>query len=116
MVNLEKDFAQVAVQYKLSYVQSLRQTISAGSPSSNRTAVTKALVLAFDEIMIGDVPMATKHVLGAVNIVEIAGGPQALGLSDFVLQLLCTLIYGKRLLDWDPTLYCNSMFLKPEQG
>ncbi|KPM38265.1 hypothetical protein AK830_g8296 [Neonectria ditissima] len=114
MVNSEEKFAEIAVQYKLSYVKSLRETISTQSPSSKRIAVTKALVLAFDEIMVGDISMATNHVLGAIRIVETGGGPQAIGLSDFVLQFLCTLIYGKRLLDLDPKIYWSSMFMKPE--
>lgn len=50
MVNLDGDYAQFAIQYKLRYIQSLRQAISSDNPSSCRIAVTKALVLTLDEV------------------------------------------------------------------
>lgn len=52
IVHLEKEFGQLAIQYKLSYVRSLRETISATGAESSRMAVTKALVLAIDEVSI----------------------------------------------------------------
>lgn len=50
MVNLDGDYAQFAIQYKLRYIQSLRQAISSDTPSSCRIAVTQALVLTLDEV------------------------------------------------------------------
>jgi hypothetical protein len=50
IVHLEKEFGPLAIQYKLNYVRSLRETISATGPASGRMAVTKALVLSIDEV------------------------------------------------------------------
>ncbi|RSM08473.1 hypothetical protein CDV31_008110 [Fusarium ambrosium] len=114
IVHLEKEFGQLAIQYKLSYVRSLRETISATGPESSRMAVTKALVLAIDEIMLGDLSMGIKHVIGAAEIVQVAGGPQALGLSGIVQYILGRCLRGHRLEDWDPLTDCDAAFMKPE--
>lgn len=50
MVQSEKECEQLAIQYKLTYVQSLREAISAIGLPSSRTAVGKALVLSMDEV------------------------------------------------------------------
>ncbi|KAM6511449.1 hypothetical protein FALCPG4_016451 [Fusarium falciforme] len=50
IVQSEKEFGPLAIQYKLNYVRSLRETISATGPASGRMAVTKALVLSIDEV------------------------------------------------------------------
>lgn len=46
----EITYTRLALQYKLRYVQNLRETISTATLASRRAAVTKALVLAFDEV------------------------------------------------------------------
>lgn len=46
-----------------------------------------------------DLPSASQHVLGALRIIQAAGGAQALGLSDLVRLLLHSQIHGKGLLD-----------------
>ncbi|KAH8658537.1 hypothetical protein BGZ61DRAFT_371055 [Ilyonectria robusta] len=113
MVNLDGDYAQFAIQYKLRYIQSLRQAISSDNPSSCRIAVTKALVLTLDEIMLGDLSMASKHVVAAVNIIQMCGGSRALGLSNFVIYILNNCIKGKRLLEPQPSSSCTDTFMKP---
>ncbi|KAI0138976.1 hypothetical protein F4776DRAFT_617512 [Hypoxylon sp. NC0597] len=113
MVHLEEEYVNIAIQYKLAYVQSLREIISTEDPSLGRIAVTRALVLAFDDIMLGDLDMASKHVLGVLQIVHMAGGFQALGLSEFVHYILYSCIHGKRLLDPDPVLPCSARFMNP---
>lgn len=50
-------YAVWAIQYKLKYVQDLRESLSADDPTSRRTAVSKALVLAFDEVNKNSSPM-----------------------------------------------------------
>ncbi|KAF4971405.1 hypothetical protein FZEAL_9856 [Fusarium zealandicum] len=106
----EEEYTQLALQYKLSYVQSLREVISMGNPSLSRVAVARAMVLVFDEITLGDITMASNHVLGIIQIIKSGGGPQAVGLSDFLQMSLNSCIYGKRLLDWNPVLNCDSTF------
>lgn len=43
-------FSELAIQYKLRHVQSLRQSMLAGDAQAGRVAVTKALVLATDDV------------------------------------------------------------------
>jgi hypothetical protein len=50
MIESVEEYAELALQYKLNYLQSLRETISAGTTLSRRTAITRALVLAFDDV------------------------------------------------------------------
>ena len=64
--------------------------------------------------MCGNYPVATKHVLGAVNMIEAAGGCEALGLNDLVRYILYGLLYGKRLPDWDMDLYLTTSRLTPD--
>lgn len=49
-VPLHEEYAEFAVQYKLRFIRDLRQVISPGDISSSRIAVTRVLVLAFDEV------------------------------------------------------------------
>lgn len=51
--------------------------------------------------------MAAKHMAGALQIVKMAGGFGALGLSEFVRYMFYSCIYGKGLMDWDPTLHIS---------
>ncbi|KAI0827813.1 hypothetical protein F5Y06DRAFT_283585 [Hypoxylon sp. FL0890] len=87
--------------------------ISTADPSLGRIAVTRALVLAFDDIMLGDLSMASRHISGALHIIQMAGGFQALGLSEFIRYILHSCIYGKRLLDRQPVLPCSDVFMRP---
>lgn len=66
------------------------------------------------KIMLGDLSMAIKHVMGAAEIVQVGGGPQALGLSGIVQYILDRCLQGHRLEDWDPLMDCDSAFMKPE--
>ncbi|KAF4467131.1 hypothetical protein FALBO_5989, partial [Fusarium albosuccineum] len=114
LVQCEKEYSEIAIQYKLSFVKSLRDAISTGDPALSRAAITRALVLTLDELMLGDLAMAAKHVAGAAHILQIGGGPKALGISEFVTHILFNCIYGKRLLAWEPAYPCGTEFMKPE--
>ncbi|KAH7141096.1 hypothetical protein EDB81DRAFT_799406 [Dactylonectria macrodidyma] len=114
IVNMDENYVQLAIQYKLGYVQSLRQDILANNEASKRVAVTKALVLTLDELMLSDLPMASRHVSAAVNIIESCGGHIALGLSEFVVFILNNCIRAKRLLDRHLILRCKDAFMKPD--
>lgn len=50
MVNGEGEYAQLAIQYKLSFIRDLRETIFTEDPLFAGMAITKSLVLAFDEV------------------------------------------------------------------
>lgn len=46
----EHDFSELAAQYKLRHVQDLQEIMLSETPSARRKAVTKALVLATDDV------------------------------------------------------------------
>lgn len=50
LVHFQEEYARIAIQYKLDYVQSLRKIISTEDLSLGRVAVTRALVLASDDV------------------------------------------------------------------
>lgn len=114
LVQFEEEYADIAIRYKLAYIQGLREIISTEDPSLGRIAVSKALVLAFDDLMIGDLSMAAKHIGGALEIVQMAGGFQALGSSAFISYIFSSCIYGKRLLDLDPKVRGSAVSLELE--
>lgn len=60
--------------------------------------------------MLRDMATASQHVLGAIRIIQAAGGIRALGLSDLVRDLLYCYINGKGLLDLGSEQECNSIF------
>ncbi|KAK4039723.1 NADP-dependent oxidoreductase domain-containing protein [Parachaetomium inaequale] len=113
IVHQQPEYAELAIQYKLRLVRDLQETIGVGTPSSRRSAVSKALVLAFDEITIRDMVMAATHLAGALQIIRVAGGIEALELSGLVLFLLSSCVYAKKLLDSDPRMEipCTGKFL-----
>lgn len=55
------------------------------------------------QVAIRDMRMAASHLTGAINIIKAAGGPEALSLSNLIKCILFSCVYGKRLLDWDPS-------------
>ncbi|KAF4987533.1 hypothetical protein FGRMN_10318 [Fusarium graminum] len=83
-------------------------------PAIRCEAIAMTTVLALDEMACGNHPMAAKHVLGAAKMIEAAGGIDTLGLNEVVRYSLCALLYGKRLLDWDPDLYLTTSVLTPD--
>jgi hypothetical protein len=69
-------------------------------------------MLSFPQIMIRDMPMAATHLAGALQIISVAGGIEALELSGLVLFLLASCVYAKKLLDSDPRIEipCSARF------
>lgn len=58
--------------------------------------------------------MAAKHMLGAIHIIQEAGGVDALGLTDLVRYIIHSCIHGKGLPDWEPALLpYSSTFVEP---
>ncbi|KAF4416358.1 hypothetical protein FACUT_12654 [Fusarium acutatum] len=112
-VELRDEYALLAIQYKQYYLQSLRKELSSRSLPSRRNAVAMTTVLALDEITCGDHLVAAKHVLGAMKMVEDAGGLDRLGLSHLVRYVLYNLMFGKRLSEWDMDLQLASTLMTP---
>ncbi|KAK1520355.1 uncharacterized protein CCOS01_10474 [Colletotrichum costaricense] len=91
-----------AAKFKLRHISDLRRALSSDDILLRRTGVAKALVLSFDEIMLCDMHMASKHVRGAITIIRDSGGIDALGLSEIVRCVLFSCMFGKGLLDGQP--------------
>ncbi|KAL4987944.1 hypothetical protein BDW68DRAFT_159974 [Aspergillus falconensis] len=85
-------FSQMAFQYKLQLLRSLREEISAETPHFTDASVIKAIMLAYDELWVRDEVTMKNHVEGAVKMVTLKGGPQTLGLDGFIERLLFNLL------------------------
>ncbi|OIW24596.1 hypothetical protein CONLIGDRAFT_685558 [Coniochaeta ligniaria NRRL 30616] len=83
-------FADLAVRFKLACVRAVSAAISAdaGTKSFSDSVVAVTIVMAFDEISLGDLAMSRRHVQGAVRMVELNGGPKTLGLNGFLEMVL----------------------------
>jgi len=58
----------------------------------DNVTLTKIMVLVLDEIWLGDIVMARHHLLGAMKIVDLNGGPQALPKCGFVASMFETFL------------------------
>ncbi|KAI3572617.1 hypothetical protein IWW34DRAFT_856618 [Fusarium oxysporum f. sp. albedinis] len=113
LVHQEHQYDDLAVEYNLHYISEQRRNVATGGTAAARKAITMALILGFDEIMLGDMTMAWKHINGATEIIRAGGGTNSLGLSDFIVYVLRHLLHGDRLSSWEPLMNCSSSFMKP---
>lgn len=60
--------------------------------------------------MLRDMSTASQHVLGAVRIIQAAGGIQALGLSQLICDLLYCYVNGKGFFDFGSEQEYNRIF------
>lgn len=67
-------------------------------------------------MLLGNIPMALRHIHGAASIVQAAGGPQSLGLSQFISYTLFTCVQEDRIGDWAWVLKYDKDFMKPKKG
>ncbi|KAH8898423.1 hypothetical protein GQ53DRAFT_837332 [Thozetella sp. PMI_491] len=92
-------FAKMAIQYKLSCLRELNKTLAQGVPTSYDSTFAQILLLATDEMRLGDIPTTRSHVRGAIKMLELNGGPQSLGLDGFLASLYWYFLYDKGLFD-----------------
>lgn len=108
-------FMPLAIKYKLASIRILSTAILRSPSSASDTTVATAMALALDEvkapitvfvvigidemsqIALGDIDMARNHIIGAVKMVELNGGP--LRLNSVVRFLLQQCIRNNRLFD-----------------
>ncbi|OKL57223.1 hypothetical protein UA08_07383 [Talaromyces atroroseus] len=82
-------YMQLATRYKLSCMRALNEAISSEiSALITDTTVATVVMLGFDEILLGDIPMSRQHALGALQMVKHNGGFQTLGLNGFLEYLV----------------------------
>ncbi|KAL7928210.1 hypothetical protein V8C35DRAFT_318676, partial [Trichoderma chlorosporum] len=75
-----------ATQYKLVCLRTLNEAISSstGKWSFSDSIIAETMVLAMDEISLGDLETSRRHMQGAFKMIELNGGPQTLGLNGFL--------------------------------
>ncbi|KAL5609612.1 hypothetical protein FOVSG1_004293 [Fusarium oxysporum f. sp. vasinfectum] len=115
MVESNIEFEEIAIRYKLEHLAKLRKDVSMQPMSINPRSVSSALVLSFDEMLLGNIPMALRHIHGAASIVQAAGGPQSLGLSQFISYTLFTCVQEDRIGDWAWVLKYDKDLMKPKK-
>lgn len=131
--NSDTEYELRATQYKIKQVQAIRKGITEDSTPARRTAITRAIMLALDEvtspmavasherwltisykIYLNDLSMASRHVTGAVRIIQASGGADVLGLTSLVRYLIGASVFGKGLLEEDPSLQGIRSHLKTD--
>ncbi|UKZ48089.1 hypothetical protein TrVGV298_002325 [Trichoderma virens] len=83
-------FTEHATQYKLVCLKTLNEAISSSTlqgPFSD-PVIAETMILALDEISLGDFETSRRHMKGALRMVELNGGPQTLGLNGFLEMVL----------------------------
>ncbi|EXL73871.1 hypothetical protein FOPG_10932 [Fusarium oxysporum f. sp. conglutinans race 2 54008] len=115
MVESNIEFEEIAIRYKLEHLAKLRKDVSMQPMSINPRSVSSALVLSYDEMLLGNIPMALRHIHGAASIVQAAGGPQSLGLSQFISYTLFTCVQEDRIGDWAWVLKYDKDLMKPKK-
>ncbi|KLO82593.1 uncharacterized protein LW93_9797 [Fusarium fujikuroi] len=110
------EFEEIAIRYKLEHLAKLRKDVAKQPMAISPRSVSSALVLSFDEMLLGNIPMALRHIHGAASIVQAAGGPQSLGLSQFISYTLFTCVQEDRIGDWAWVLKYDKDFMKPKKG
>ncbi|KAL7916806.1 hypothetical protein GGI35DRAFT_434032 [Trichoderma velutinum] len=83
-------FSEQATRYKLVCLQTLNKAISfnTGIGPFSDSVIAETMVLALDEISLGDLETSRRHMQGALKMVELNGGPQTLGLNGFLEMVL----------------------------
>jgi len=82
-------YMQLAIEYKLYCVRALREAISSEISSLiSDSSVAIVILLAYDELQLGDLTTSRRHVRGMIQMVEHNGGPQTLGSNGFLERLV----------------------------
>ncbi|KAH8806074.1 hypothetical protein F5884DRAFT_801566 [Xylogone sp. PMI_703] len=84
-------YIQKAIKYKLACLKALREAVQEETSSAaciSSATIWKAVMLATDEIVTGDLVTTKHHVRGAAEMVERNGGPQTLRMKYVLWHLL----------------------------
>ncbi|PKK51777.1 hypothetical protein CI102_3149 [Trichoderma harzianum] len=83
-------YTEQATRYKLVCLQTLNEAISfnTGQGTFSDSVIAETMVLALDEISLGDLETSRRHMQGAIKMVELNGGPRTLGLNGFLEMVL----------------------------
>ncbi|GAB1311917.1 hypothetical protein MFIFM68171_02127 [Madurella fahalii] len=78
---------QLALEYKQTCLQTLRQEMNNTSTPVSIMTVAKALALAVDEVTAGEHTIARKHLKGVLAMVDSSGGTRELGLTGLLERM-----------------------------
>ncbi|KAL7781037.1 hypothetical protein V8C43DRAFT_320184 [Trichoderma afarasin] len=83
-------YTEQATRYKLVCFQTLNEAISSntGQAPFTDSIIAETMVLALDDISLGDLETSRRHMQGAIKMVELNGGPHTLGLNGFLEMVL----------------------------
>ncbi|KAK3348917.1 hypothetical protein B0T25DRAFT_609223 [Lasiosphaeria hispida] len=81
-------YLEYALRYKMACIVSLNKAISEEGSNPQDSSIAKAVILASDEVCIGDVLTAGQHVEAALRMVASKGGLAALGTSGFLAGII----------------------------
>lgn len=127
-------YATMAIQYKVSCLRSLNQALAAESSAPTDMSLAKVMALVSDDVIpnhlppalltdegspcfqigLGDLEASRKHVLGAIKIVDIRGGPRSLGMNGLLEFILLRLVYDKGLFKQRPSHGCWNTYSASE--
>jgi hypothetical protein len=127
-------YATMAIQYKVSCLRSLNRALAAESSAPTDMSLAKVMALVSDDVIpsyllpallpnqrspcfqigLGDLEASRKHVLGAIKIVDIRGGPRSLGMNGLLEFILLRLVYDKGLFKQRPSHGCWNTYSASE--
>ncbi|KAK5653498.1 hypothetical protein OQA88_8757 [Cercophora sp. LCS_1] len=95
---LKQMFRDLATKYKVACIAALTAVLGEGVSALDDSAVAKAIALTNDELALGDRKLAKNHLLGALKIVNLKGGPKSLGMDGLLEFTLIRLRRDKGIL------------------
>ncbi|VUC21500.1 unnamed protein product [Clonostachys rosea] len=109
----EQHYMQLATEYKLACWRTVINALPAvqSTLQVDYTTVAKTMLLALDEIWMSNYGAMRWHLFGAVKLVNIAGGPEAIGMNGFLFCLFVQICKAAGMIDlaaiWTPPILQN---------
>ncbi|KAK3357847.1 hypothetical protein B0T25DRAFT_170962 [Lasiosphaeria hispida] len=91
-------FKTMAIQYKLVCLRNLTAALAVESLALGDSAMAKVIALGIDEITLGNIEVSRSHLLGAMKMADLRGGPENLGLNGLLTFILRRLMNDKGIL------------------
>jgi hypothetical protein len=85
-------FGHIATQYKLRCVRASRKAIYSSHETFNDATIAATVMLAYEELAMGEVVKAKQHIDGAVMMMEMNGGPEMLGVDGMIAHFITSLM------------------------
>ncbi|KAH8897457.1 hypothetical protein GQ53DRAFT_743149 [Thozetella sp. PMI_491] len=109
-------YLEYALRYKLRCMASLQKSISEERDRPRGSSVAKAMLLAGDEVAIGEFLTSLQHVQAVVQMLALMGGPAGFGANKFLRAMLETFTRASAIEDAGNQLYTNYSYLRTSKG